>query len=133
MAYINISAAGGAANISGIEIWTVNAPIEGRLALVTAAEDERAEDPDGGLKLSAHPNPFSEEVNVEFSTAETGPTQLALFDTRGINLKVLYEGNMLAGEKQSLKAEADDLVNGVYILRLMNGKQIRYLKLMIAH
>jgi hypothetical protein len=127
---VNISTAGGHAAVSGIEIWKVN---QGQSSARMAFSDdeiitEMSESPD----LVVYPNPSSGTVNIDFTTKEAGMTQVAVFNTRGEQVSLLYAGMMPANKSKSLEVEPVDWVNGFYIVKYVNGKTVKYIKLALA-
>jgi len=134
---INISVSraiggGGYAQPSGLEIWRVNQQAGGREAFVTGTETVEKEQGADGLQLSAYPNPFSRKVNIVFTGKESATTQLAMYDIRGVRVRVLFEGSLLAGKTEQLEVEAADAPDGVYVLQLVNGQFVKHFKLTIT-
>jgi hypothetical protein len=129
---INVSGTGGGDVVfSGLEIWSVS-QAGGREAFVTETATIEEEQGSKGLQLSAYPNPFSGKVNIAFTTRESAATQLAMYDIRGVRVRVLFEGNLVAGESKRLDVEGEGMPDGVYVLQLVNGQQVKHFKLSIA-
>lgn len=84
------------------------------------------------LELLVYPNPASGILNIEFTTRQSGVTQLAIFNTRGEVMQVLYDSVVPAGRHENLEVEPFEWVNGVYIVQLVNGDHVKYFKLAFA-
>lgn len=129
---INVGARGGSANLSGIEIWS--APAQGASARLAIAESDSflIEERDSThIEFTAFPNPFSQVMNVSFTTEQSAATKLVMFDNRGTPLRTLYQANTEAGRTEHLQIESNNMPNGVYMLQLVNGSFIRHLKVVL--
>ncbi len=82
--------------------------------------------------LTAYPNPFPGKVNISFTAKESGPTQLSMYDARGERARILFDGVLSKGSTRKLEVEAEELIDGVYILRLVNGHHIKHFKLILT-
>ena len=89
---------------------------------------EEADEP----KLIAYPNPSSGKVTIEFAAKESAVSELTMFNTRGEQVHVLFEGMLNAGDARAVELDADDMINGVYVLQLVNGKHVKHVKLALA-
>ena len=69
----------------------------------------------------AFPNPFSSASTASFSLAQSGPTQLKLFDMTGREVKTLLNTSLPRG-KHEVKLDATNLSNGAYILQLRTSQ-----------
>jgi hypothetical protein len=129
---INVSAKGGAANLSGLEVWS--APAQGSGARMAMTESEvvlTEEQSSSHVELTAFPNPFSQTMNISFTSEESAATQLVMFDSRGNNIRTLYQAHLEAGKTEHLQIESDKLSNGVYMLQLVNGSYVRYIRVVL--
>jgi Secretion system C-terminal sorting domain len=132
---INLSVVGGDANLSGIEIWRSN---QGQPGARIAFEDDiqgeiLPEDADaGGLQMTVYPNPSSGLVNIEFTTVESGVTHVAVYNTRGEQLQILYNTVLPAGRHAHIEMQPAEWVNGIYVIQLINGKIVKYVKVALA-
>ncbi len=71
-------------------------------------------------RLRAYPNPFNPKVQIQYSQAESGPLDLAVYDLSGRRVITLFEGHKSAGE-HSTEWDGRDvagrkLASGVYLL-----------------
>lgn len=87
--------------------------------------------PTGLARLSAYPNPFSDNTSVSFISLEEGDYTLSLYDSRGILLRVLQQGKAIAGESHKLSLDGSYLKNGLYIIRLQTRSKSESTRLML--
>ncbi|MBC7923566.1 MAG: T9SS type A sorting domain-containing protein [Ferruginibacter sp.] len=85
-------------------------PTGARLAVETDVRES--------LVLMANPNPFSRRVSVSFTTPHGGPAVLTLYDLRGVRLRNLYQGQVVANEAVSVEVDGSGLKEGMYVLNL---------------
>lgn len=78
--------------------------------------------------LNIYPNPFNDELNIEFSVAQTQDISIELYTVQGKKVGTLYRGNAAANEKHTVtmnvgKETGRQLTTGVYmcVLRLEDG------------
>ncbi len=133
---INLTSVGGDANFSGIEIWRSNQSQAGaRMAFgddISEEEVLHGEFNTEGLQMTVYPNPSSGLINIDFTTEESGITQLTMYNVRGEELHSLYNAVLPARTHQHVEVEPTEWVNGIYVIQLVNGKQIKYVKLALA-
>ena len=129
---INVSSSGGHAMLSGLEVWRLDQQQAGaRMNFLGEGQEPiplEADEP----KLIAYPNPSSGKVKIEFTAKESAVTQLTMFNTRGEQVHLLFEGMLKAGDARAVEFDADDMINGVYVLQLVNGKHVKHVKLALA-
>ncbi len=131
---INLAAIGFQGNLSGVEIWTgsssqLKSPASARMAPLISEEEE--EKP-AVLRLSAYPNPFSQKVTVAFSTAESALTTINMYDMRGIKVRSVFERNVEKGFSEEFELESSGLIDGMYVLEMINGVKTKRLKIMMV-
>ncbi len=113
------------ANLSaGVEYWLVLDGYfleEGAFELsIECPESAYAELEEGQFALAQnYPNPFNPSTTIEFSLAETGSTQLAVYNITGQRVALLVNGLMESGT-HSLRLDASTLPGGVYLYTLRN-------------
>jgi len=76
------------------------------------------------LKLEqAYPNPFRDKANIRFSVREEMDIQLRVYDPKGNEVKVLYQGTAKAREAYVVTFHASGLSTGTYFYELSGGQQ----------
>jgi hypothetical protein len=84
------------------------------------------------LRLQAAPNPFHSQTTVTFTAIESGLAVLDLYDLQGVKLQQVFQGEVQAGESQKAEVNGSGLVQGLYLLRLVNERQVQNLKILIT-
>jgi hypothetical protein len=79
--------------------------------------------------LTAHPNPFSRNVNISFVSDETGPASLELYDLWGKRINQLYAGEAKEGEPVNVEVDGQNLPQGMFIVRLRIGAKTLHHKI----
>lgn len=69
--------------------------------------------------LNAFPNPFKQQVNIEFSVATDERVRVEIAAVDGRIIETLFEGNANAGEVRRLEFNAGTLADGMYFYRLI--------------
>jgi hypothetical protein len=88
------------------------------LTLLTGYEDQKA----NLLNIKAYPNPFNDQVWVDFELSEPSEVSLSLFDGMGRQVPILgYESRLDAG-KQRIGLNGIVLTSGVYWLKINLGE-----------
>lgn len=127
---INLSATGYESNLSGIEIWNA-ASAGARNATTARLAVEEGKELKQEPMLVAYPNPFSNAVKITASATQSAPSNLVMFDMRGIKVNSLFEGPLESGTTMEMDIEPTDLANGIYILQWINGQNTKRLKLVV--
>ena len=131
---INVSAQGLEANFSGVEIWSDGAASSGgRLATGantfsgdTLADSGESSD---GYELAFYPNPFSAQATISYQATQTGAASVSMYDVRGLKIWSTPVKNMEKGYTDVIEMETSGFQDGVYILEVVNGRDVRRLKL----
>ena len=76
------------------------------------------------------PNPFNPTTNVIFNQNQSGPIKLAVYDIKGRELAVLFNGIMQPG-KSSFTWNATIYPTGIYFIKAIseNQKQVKKITL----
>jgi hypothetical protein len=76
--------------------------------------------------VNVSPNPVTEIAGIRFSVAESEVVKVELWSVTGQKLKVIYTGNVTAGEEISATADAGNMENGLYFIRMVSasGEQV---------
>lgn len=83
---------------------------------------------ENGLKL--FPNPASHQTHIQFEAKGESYT-LQVIDLNGRTVLEPFSGKKLNGE-QIIPIDIHSLVNGMYTIRLYNGKEVRSIKLIVS-
>ncbi|WP_022834500.1 T9SS type A sorting domain-containing protein [Salisaeta longa] len=67
---------------------------------------------------SPYPNPFQSQATVAFAVEQSQPVTVALYNTLGQRVQVLYQGTPAAGQTQRARLSNKGLSSGLYIVRL---------------
>ncbi|MEJ1241371.1 putative Ig domain-containing protein [Chryseolinea sp. T2] len=130
---VSLGFTGGSANLSGLEVWSVNQQsASGRVALEAQGSSTVEQEESNDALFTAFPNPFSDKIKVNFIAEESGAAVLSLYDTRGVALRVLFEGTVTVGHPKTLEVAADNLPDGVYILQLSTGRRIKRIRVALS-
>lgn len=83
--------------------------------------------------LMAYPNPFSKYATVRFnSPVAEQKVNIAVYDTRGVKVRQLYEGKIEAHTPYSFNFDGSNLSSGIYFIRLTTSKITRNIKIIMA-
>jgi hypothetical protein len=77
-----------------------------------------------------YPNPFTTQVNIQFTAAENGNAVVELYTILGTKIRTLFSRNVVQGQVYNVNATDGRLSKGLYLYRIMNGKQIHAGKLL---
>jgi hypothetical protein len=79
--------------------------------------------------LNAFPNPFENQLTVEFTSGIEGTADLRMIDVLGQAVKFERVSVMTGANKQVLNLDGT-LADGIYFLEVRMGDQVQYVKLM---
>ncbi|MGC3947685.1 MAG: PQQ-dependent sugar dehydrogenase [Chryseolinea sp.] len=131
---INVRSTGIEANFSGIEIWrTGQGSSNQRIALSQSPADMiyQAPDEETSFDLQFYPNPFSTHATILYSAGEAGPMSIAMYDIRGVKVWST-EKSVEKGYKGYVEMETSNFQYGVYVLELINGRNVKRQKIVRA-
>lgn len=83
-----------------------------------------------GPLVEVSPNPFSQQTTISFTTCDSHPGSLSLFDLTGREVNRFKGEQFLPGEHR-LKLDATGLRAGIYLLKLQSGGRTIVRKLII--
>jgi len=92
----------------------------GSSAFRTSEEQMEAENTDASFIQRIYPNPASDYLTVEFSTAMNSTFEYSVFDALG---KIALSENLMPNQDSKLLINTSSLPSGVYLLRILDGKQ----------
>ena len=105
---INVRSTGIDANLSGVEIWTAGQGAGSSSLRLAAAETvSESEESDGNSDLSFYPNPFSNKGTIWYRTTQPAPSQLSVYDVRGVLVWSRQDENVAVGHIQEFELEDD--------------------------
>ncbi|MEJ7647414.1 MAG: PQQ-dependent sugar dehydrogenase [Chryseolinea sp.] len=130
---INVSSTAIDANFSGVEIWNAGQGAAGqRLTSVTTLSEgdmlPDREESEVNHDLAFYPNPFSHVATIAYTTTESGPAKVSMYDVRGQKIWSAFDKNVEKGMKESVELETSNFKDGVYVLQVINGHDVRRLK-----
>ncbi len=74
------------------------------------------------INLNVYPNPFVNNIRVDYSIQSSGWMKADLFDVNGRLIRTLINANQAAGN-HSITNDLSDLSNGQYVLHMsLNGR-----------
>jgi hypothetical protein len=69
------------------------------------------------LMVQNYPNPFTTGTEIDFRVGDCSMTRLSVYDALGNEVKILFNGNLCAGE-YSARFDAKNLRSGIYFFQL---------------
>jgi flagellar hook assembly protein FlgD len=105
------------------------------LDTVTAVGDEANSPPQATMLGTIYPNPFNPRTTIGYELVEAATVKLAIYDVRGMQVRLLEAGNRPSGRHQTIWDGQDDkgraVPTGTYFCRLATpqGSQTRKLTL----
>jgi len=88
---------------------------------ITAIEESLS--PDSKLQINYYPNPFSNEMTITWNLPEVGYTKIEIYNATGKRIKQLVGGIIPSG-KQKYHWKTNNLLPGIYFIRLQIGNEI---------
>lgn len=85
---------------------------------------------DKGIIYSVSPNPFTDEVEINYGVFQPAKVSIQIFDIRGVLVAILNEERLQAQKYKAVWKPADNLAIGFYWVALkLNDLQVHYLKI----
>ncbi|MEM6336899.1 MAG: GEVED domain-containing protein, partial [Bacteroidota bacterium] len=88
----------------------------------SAVLEQRLDVPSAAYLEPAYPNPFNPSTQIRFTMEDRGEVYVGLYDLTGRHVKTLFEGDVEAGQSQTLRVDASGLPSGTYVIRLEGAK-----------
>jgi len=82
--------------------------------------------------LAAYPNPVTKEATVEFALPQSALVTLEVYDLKGVRVQHLFTGQAEAGTVKSFTLNAQNLTDGVYVVRLKTGDKVITKKIIVS-
>ncbi|MBC6610420.1 T9SS type A sorting domain-containing protein [Hymenobacter sp. BT507] len=86
----------------------------------------------GKNSLEIYPNPLVDNGTIRFQAQKAGRAQVVVFDGLGRQVATLYDGQVAAGEEQSVSFSRASLPNGAYFFRLLTDGSVENKRVIIA-
>jgi len=103
---------------------------------VTAVGDDASGPPQATILAAIYPNPFNPRTTIAYELAEAATVKLAIYDLRGMQVRVLEAGNRPSGRHQAtwdgLDNEGRAVPTGTYFCRLATSQGSQTRKLTLA-
>jgi hypothetical protein len=84
-------------------------------------------------EISIHPNPFREEVFIEFALEEGSPYNLTVYDVLGQPVAILSAGSIATGSKEIIRFSAQGMKQGIYFCKLTSGNKVLIRKIVLKN
>ena len=81
------------------------------------------------LAFTASPNPFGEQLHLQFALPTTQAYTLAVYDGQGRLVQQVASGEAVAGQAQELAVPTQSYAAGFYLVRLTTASGVQHLKL----
>jgi hypothetical protein len=82
--------------------------------------------------MNVYPNPANNNAELSYSVAESGTTDVRMYDVAGREVSVIAQGSHAAGTYRATLNTAI-LPEGVYIIRMVSGDAITTRRIVITH
>lgn len=119
---------------TGYSGYIVTMPYE--CAAVSSVFEEPVSAPVSTPVLRAVPNPFNPRTNLSFDLKTTSEVSLTLYDLRGMKVKTLVSGLLIAGSHNIIWEGCDDAgrncAAGIYLARLETGNLVTSTRLALV-
>jgi flagellar hook assembly protein FlgD len=106
------------------------------LDTVTAVGDDASGPPQATILAAIYPNPFNPRATIGYELAEAALVKLAIYDLRGMQVRVLEAGIRPSGRHQTIWDGQDDkgraVPTGTYFCRLSTAQGSHTKKLTLA-
>ena len=76
-----------------------------------------------GIELKCYPNPFKDQINIEFLLPTDAPVSLFLYDMQGKLVHTVLDNTTLTAGLNTYTFNSNDLPKGMYICRLLANNQ----------
>ena len=89
-------------------------------------------------RMDVFPNPFIDQVNIEFYSAQEGQLSIDVFNLQGQRVRNLFQGQVSSGEHMTQQWDGRNrsgaqLPSGMYLIRLQTGDEVVNKKVLLQH
>ncbi len=82
--------------------------------------------------LFVYPNPVAQQASISFMLKESGQTDVVLYDAKGQFIRKVFTSVTAANAETSVSLDAQSLKSGMYMLRLISGKNMLTKKIIVV-
>lgn len=83
---------------------------------------------DEDVMLNAVPNPFRGSTQIQFGIPDNGPVVIEVINSLGQVMAVLRDGKEYRAGVHTFDWKTDNVVSGVYVVRLRFGNVVKSMK-----
>ena len=76
--------------------------------------------------MKAFPNPFDSQTRIEFFAPENEWVRIEVFDVHGNFVRQVFDGSAQTKQVNEVVFDGGGLANGVYLVRLIAGDEVRF-------
>jgi D-alanyl-D-alanine carboxypeptidase len=87
---------------------------------------------EGDASFYVFPNPFSNNIIINYKASQTGMVNIQLYDINGKLIKQIFTGNLQNGMTKQITLQSLDLAAGTYICRVQTTEGINQRKLILT-
>ncbi|RDC65089.1 T9SS type A sorting domain-containing protein [Adhaeribacter pallidiroseus] len=102
------------------------------LAPVLPAVNTEATKPSRHFALATYPNPFVQELTINFSVPQTQMVSLKVYNGQGHEITTLFQGEAKAAQQYACKWQASKSAAGIYILRLQGKEHVNHQRVLLT-
>lgn len=84
------------------------------------------------LALIISPNPSQGRVVVSFAPAQAAACKVTLYDVKGARVKTIGTGSASVDKTVALPLNADELANGIYLVKLTTSRTVVAQRLVVS-
>jgi hypothetical protein len=132
---VKLSASGGTLATTGLPQATAladSSAADDTTALAQAREaGEEPQNQSEPIHLQAYPNPFKEKLTIDFALPNTEQIKIQVFDSHGIQVKTLFDGEAQAGRRYEFTWQVGSEKAGMYLIRLTTSGSVETRKVML--
>ncbi len=124
------------ASQGGTDYWLVKLSASGGTLAATklsqASKTVKKPEIESALnRLQAYPNPFKEELTIDFTSQKAEQVQIKVYDLQGIEIKNLFEAKAEAGRRYELIWQTTLEKAGIYVIRLTTSDSVENQKVIL--
>ena len=79
--------------------------------------------------ITAYPNPFNPEININFSTNSSQFIEVSIYDLTGQKIEILYNGFVLKNTINSIVWNANNFSSGEYFVQVKSDNDLETKKI----